>query len=334
MPPVTERVIETRIGRGGRVESRHRAVAVAIPAGGAPIRFGDRDPGTFLRSVAKPFQTLVLFREGVVDHYGLTDDELAVITASHGGEPEHRRRAEGILRRGGFSVADLRCGTHPPTTASERRRMIEERESPDALANNCSGKHAGMLLLCSRLGADPARYLEPDQPVQRAVAKMLSAFLGIDLAGASATDGCSAPTWFAPIEAIARAFSRLGDRVFLAEHGLENAAERLHRALGAAPRLFSGEERFPFLWSPFLAPALLSKEGAEGVFVVWGEPGALAVKSIDGGERGYRYAVPALLDRLGWISPAEHARWRQLDRPVVKSVVGAEVGSIEVEIPG
>jgi len=331
---VSERCIETRIGRGGRIESRHRAFAEAIPAGGAPIRFGDADPGTFLRSVAKPFQTLVLFREGVVDHYGLTDEELAVVTASHGGEPEHRRRAEGILARGGFRVADLRCGTHPPTTAAERRRMIEAGESPDSLSNNCSGKHAGMLLLCSRLGADPARYLEADQPVQRAIAGLLSLFLGIDLSDRAATDGCSAPTWFAPVGAIARAFSRLGDRAFLAEHRLDGAAERLHRALRASPRLFSGEDRFPYLWSAYLAPALLSKEGAEGVFVVWGEPGALAVKSLDGGERGYRYAVPALLERLGWVSSADLARWRAADRPVVRSVVGAEVGAIEVEIPG
>ncbi len=334
MSAAREHTIETRIGRGDRVESLHRAVAVAIPRGGTPILFGAEDPGSFLRSVAKPFQTLALFRAGVIDHHGLLDEEVAVITASHGGEPEHRRRVDGILRRGGFTADDLRCGTHAPFTASERRRMAIAGEVPDALSNNCSGKHAGMLLHAARIGDDPGRYLDPDHPVQRAVFQILASFLGIDMHEAPrGTDGCGAPTWFTSLTAIARAYSRLGDGEFLDELGLRPAVERLHSVLWSSPLLFSGEQRFPYLWSPFLAPDLLAKEGAEGVFVAWGARGALALKSLDGQERGYRYAVPVLLDHLGWLAPGTLRRWQTADPPVVQNVVGRVVGKIEVVLP-
>ena len=111
--------IRTHIGRSTMVESIHRANAVAVPADGPALLFGAEDRGTFLRSVAKPFQTLALFRSGVIEHHGFTDEEVAVVTASHGGEPVHRRWVEGILKRGGFTTEDLRCGAHAPFTASD-----------------------------------------------------------------------------------------------------------------------------------------------------------------------------------------------------------------------
>ena len=326
--------IETRIGRSTLVESVHEAIAVVIPAGERPLLFGAADRTTFLRSVAKPFQTLALFRGGVIDHHGLSDEEIALVTASHGGEPEHRRRVDALLRRGGFSPEDLRCGAHPPFTPSERRRMIAAGESPGVLCNNCSGKHAGMLLHAALLGADPTSYLDPDHPVQRAVARLLGPFLGVDLDGAVVgTDGCGAPTWAVPLSAIARAFARLTDREFVEEAGLSSAITRLHGALAAHPLLMAGEQRFPYLWSAHLRPGLLSKAGAEGVFVVWGPRGGLAIKSIDGLERGYRHAVPALLHHLGWIDEESHRAWLVADPPVIRNVVGKTVGAIDVVIP-
>ena len=326
--------IETQIGRSTRVESIHQSVAVAIPSDGAPLLFGTEDPGTFLRSVAKPFQTLALFRGGVVDHHGFTDEEIAVATASHGGEGEHRRHVEGLLRRGGFTRRDLQCGIHPPFTAAERRHLIAEGTSPDELCNNCSGKHAGMLLHSARLGADPGRYLEPDHPVQRSIASTLELFLGVDLSTATlGIDGCGAPTWRVPIAAIARAFSRLADPKFLRENELTDAANRLHESLRTAPLLVSGQDRFPYRWSRYLLPDHFSKDGAEGVYVVWGKGGALAIKSLDGFDRGIQYAVPALLERLGWLDAATHRRWLDAEPRLVRNVAGRKVGKIEVQLP-
>ncbi|MCI0652368.1 MAG: asparaginase, partial [Planctomycetes bacterium] len=58
--------IRTEIRRGNRVESIHEAAAAECPAGGAPEPLGRAGARFFLRSLAKPMQTLVLFESGVV----------------------------------------------------------------------------------------------------------------------------------------------------------------------------------------------------------------------------------------------------------------------------
>ncbi len=109
--------------------------------------------------------------------------------------------------------------------------------------------------------------------------------------------------------------------------------DRLHTALGTTPLLYSGEQRFPYLWSSYLLPDLYSKDGAEGVYVVWGKRGAIAIKAEDGLERGYQYVIPKLLRFLGWLDDDDWRRWVETDIPVVRNVAGDSVGKIRVELP-
>ena len=192
------------------------------------------------------------------------------------------------------------------------------------LGNNCSGKHTGMLLFARQLGADLDGYLEPDHPVQVANRRVMERFFGLELpTSRRAVDGCGVPTYHVPIESVATGFAALGaDRA--------PAVERLHRALDAFPRATSGEGRLPWRFHPFLAPAFRSKEGAEGAIAVWGERGALVVKSQDGDLRGYRWALPELLAALGWLDADTVARWRDEDPPRVKNVAGRVVGRVEI----
>ncbi|MFQ5654901.1 MAG: asparaginase [Planctomycetota bacterium] len=328
------RAIHTHILRGGRLESAHRATAVICPCGGDPILIGEDDPGTHLRSVAKPFQTLTLLAAGVAERFSLSDEEVAVITASHAGESLHQRLVAGLIGRDGLTPEDLRCGIHPPFSRGERHRRLAAGEPSTVLDNNCSGKHAGMLLHCRHLGVDPTGYLEADHPVQRPVRAMLERFTGMVIGqDRIAVDGCGAPTFHLPLVAIARAFSRLLDERTLAAAGLLAASRRLHHAIAGHPRAFSGEGRIPYLWSEVLAPGIFSKEGAEGLHALWGEAGAIIIKSHDGQERGYRHAVPGLLERAGWLSGEALERWQRIDPPILRNVAGRVVGRIEVTLP-
>ena len=325
--------IETRVMRGHRVESRHVAVAAWIPRHGSSRLFGSSDPGTFLRSVAKPFQALALFETGVVEAFSLSDEEIAVVAASHAGESYHHELSASLLERGGYRLEDLQCGVHAPFSVSERIARVRSGAPFSVLGNNCSGKHAGMLLHARHIGADPRHYLDPDHPVQAAVRSILERFTGEPLAPErGGIDGCGAPTYHIPIGSIALAFSRLKDPEFLAEQRLCDAVTRLENAIRSHPRAFSGEGRVPFRLAPILDGLFLAKEGAEGLFAMWGESGALVIKSLDGHERGYRWALPALLEHLDAIDEDVHRRWLELDPPVVRNVSGARVGRIVVNV--
>ncbi|MFN0060167.1 MAG: asparaginase [Planctomycetota bacterium] len=330
----------TLVTRGALTESTHLAcVVIAEPPrrtrpDGEIRCFGDPATGTFLRSVAKPFQTLALFRSGAVDAFGLSAEEIAVVTASHAGELFHHQLVERLLRRNGLEPEQLRCGIHPPFAASERRRRQLSGEALSVLGNNCSGKHSGMLLHARLIGAELATYLEPEHPVQAAVRLLLEEFADMQLVTALlGVDGCGAPTYSLPLAAIARAFARLSDDSALARFGLVAARDRLEQAVRQQPRAFSGEDRLPFLLSTLSDGQWLAKEGAEGVFIVWGRRGAIAIKCLDGAERGYRYLLPVLLHREGWIDAAAFARWQATDPPLVHNVAGLPVGDIRVELP-
>ena len=101
--------------RGGHVESAHRgALAVLDADGGVVASVGDIGRAVFPRSAVKLLQALALVESGAAERLGLTDAELALACASHGGEPEHVRTAASMLAKAGADAATLECGTHWP----------------------------------------------------------------------------------------------------------------------------------------------------------------------------------------------------------------------------
>src|SRR5215510_371080 len=101
-PPVLARVY-----RGSGVESTHRGwVSVVDERGRTVASAGDAAMPVYLRSTAKPFQAMPLLLAGGEKRFRLGDAEIALICASHAGEPRHTKVAEAILKRGGFHVDD------------------------------------------------------------------------------------------------------------------------------------------------------------------------------------------------------------------------------------
>lgn len=326
--------IQTIAGRGTLEESRHTATAIIYPRSGLPKLYGSADHGTFLRSVAKPFQALALLRAGIRERFDLSPRELAVICSSHAGEEVHRQLVHGLLEKGNLSVSDLKCGIHAPFSRSERQRMLTQKVALDATCNNCSGKHSGMLLATVNQQQSLGDYLNQQHPLQRSIRAMIELFTGEVLnEDCSGIDGCGAPTYHMKLLSIARAFRRLHDPEFLDSCGLGNRVQLVHDAIDSHPKAFSGEGRFPLLWRPYLAGKFRAKEGAEGVMVIWGSRGSLLIKSHDGADRGLIHAIPHLLKQVHWIDETTFDRWLTDHPPIIRNVSGRKVGEVYVEIP-
>ena len=202
--------------------------------------------------------------------------------------------------------------------------------------NNCSGKHAGFLALCTHLGQDTATYLDPAGESQSLVRGALGEVTDSDQELLPAVDGCSAPTYRLPLSALALGFSRVTN-----PHGLrpERAAacRRITSAVAAHPVLVAGSHgRLCTDLARVTKGRLFPKIGAEAVYAV-GEVGgdrALAVKIDDGQLRGMHALVLALLERFGFLRPDELeslASWRD---PVLRNWAGLEVGRIETVAGG
>jgi len=134
--------------RGDSVESFHRGAYAVLDAQGRVVASaGDIERPVFPRSAIKVLQALPLVESGAADRFGLAPEELALACASHGGQPEHVRTAASMLAKAGLDASVLECGTHWPYDETAKLALAAAGESPGALHNNCSGKHAGFACL-------------------------------------------------------------------------------------------------------------------------------------------------------------------------------------------
>ena len=75
-----EAPVAVEVTRGGIVESRHRARAVIVDAGGRVLaRWGDIDSPIFARSAIKALQAIPLVETGALDAFALGEEEVEML---------------------------------------------------------------------------------------------------------------------------------------------------------------------------------------------------------------------------------------------------------------
>jgi len=161
-----------RVMRSGVEESIHLGhVVVCDPEGRVLAALGDPDRLVFSRSSMKPLQAAVSLRR---ISEPLPEDLVAVMCASHNGEPVHVRTVRRLLRLGDRSERDLGCPPDLPIEREARRSAARPRR----VYHNCSGKHAGMLVACQRSGLELDGYLRPAHPLQREIVRAVRSATG------------------------------------------------------------------------------------------------------------------------------------------------------------
>jgi L-asparaginase II len=328
------------VTRGGRVESVHRgSVAVVSEDGTLLAAAGDARQGVWLRSSGKPFQLVPFLAAGGEERFALSTEEIALGAASHSGEPSHVRLAAAMLAKGGFAEADLHCGAHPPMHDESARAVWAAGGKPTPLHNNCSGKHAAMLLACRLLGLDAPSYWKAGHPLQRRILASVSRMTGIPAARIPrAVDGCSVPVFNVPLAALALGYARLVGGGPRGESPAEaGARRRIARAMAAAPEMVAGTGRFTTDVMREYGGAIVAKEGYEGVYAVGvsaalagrgGKSLGIAVKIADGAERGRDAVTVEVLRALGLAKGARLSRLRRLAFRPVLNVRGDVVGDL------
>ena len=320
------------------LESVHYgAVAVASADGTVVASHGDPRLRTYLRSSAKPFQLLGLVEHGGIERFGLDSTAVAVMAASHGGEPQHVEAVGRILKAIDCGVGDLQCGVHPPMDASAARALLEAGEVPTALHSNCSGKHAGMLALCRLLGEPIASYLDPEHPAQRLIRSRVAASLRVAESDLTwGVDGCGAPAFTSSLVVMARAYAWLVEPPDqLGE--LAAAARRITAAMRRHPELVGGSRGRLDTELMRLDSRFISKSGADGVFCV-GVPSELAVGrplgvalKVSDGDGATRARIPAGIEalcQLGALADSVQAELARRFPGELKNVAGRVVGDI------
>lgn len=322
--------LEVRLLRREFVESRHRVHAVVADGTGKVQRvWGDELLACVARSSAKPFQTLPLVADGAADHFGLTDEEIALCCGSHNSEEVHIRAARSILAKVGVAEERLACGGHPSLLEARRDELVAAGRKPTPVMSNCSGKHAGMLALAAFHGWRLAGYEKLGHPVQERIGREVAAWLGRRPSELEwAIDGCGAPTFAAPLRDMAVAAARLA-----AAGGGTDTPGRVVGAMMAHPYMVGGADRLCTRLMEAEERQLFVKEGAEAMYLAGdvSQGVGVALKVEDGSVRAADPALLRVLGGAGLLSGAAQRAFREDVGPALRNTLSEVVGRVVVK---
>jgi len=292
---------------GPVADLRYRGhIAVADTAGNILWQLGDPQRMAYARSSAKPMQAVLAIESGAVDAFGITGQELAVICASHRGEDMHIQAVRSILDKAGLDESDLQCGMHLPFATGAAHRLIARGEAPSAVHNNCSGKHAGMLITAKHLGESLSDYYLPAHPLQKRITLLLAGLCGCP-AGQIVTglDGCGVPVHAMPLHQFAQGYAKFSN-------------QRIISAMTNYPEMVGGTGDFTSELMRSFGDRLLCKSGASAYFAIGlrRQGIGIAMKMEDGSAGVIPVAVLEILVQIGVIT-AEEALKLQRFREII-----------------
>ncbi len=318
------------VTRGGLVESHHFGdIAVVDTDGNLVFSLGNPECHTFMRSASKPLQAIPLCESGALDTFEISGEELAVIVASHNAERRHLKAVGSILRKAGLKASLLECGPQKPLGRKAAFELVSSGKRATPIHNNCSGKHAGMLLLARHLGLDLKGYVDLHHPVQSIVMEAVSSMTSYptDRFGIG-IDGCGVPVYALPLRNMALAYARIA-RPEVLRSTRARAVSRIRQAMVENPYMVAGDERLCTDLMQMTGGRFVGKYGAEGVYCLASlEMGfGLALKVGDGSPRALGPVLVRVLTKMGALEEAEPfvERYRVLQ---VKNTLGDVIGEI------
>jgi len=284
-----------KVTRGDLVESLHLGHLIVLNTDGSTyLSKGSPELPIYPRSAIKSLQAAAMLKAGLQ----VEANELAIICASHSGSQKHIDLLTKMLTTRDISISQLKNAVDKPL--GEKEKIAWGEKPASQLAQNCSGKHAGMLITCKQNGWDMKSYLDLDHPLQVAIKNEIEELSGEKVSAVS-VDGCGAPLFAISLVGLARAISNL-------VKSKDELYQKIVLACTKFPELVAGDGRLTTRMMQAV-PGLFMKEGAEGVQVCALRDGrVIAIKIIDGSWRPVAPIIMEIFNRWGVEMPDESVK--------------------------
>lgn len=272
---------------------------------------GDSDDLVFYRSASKPIQSLPVFKLGLNKVYGIEDRESVVMSASHVGGPDHVAAVESILRKSGFTEDILCMDPTFPSDVPANEERIRKGMPQRKVYHNCSGKHAGLLLIQKYLGGKPEDYWKTDTPVFGEIVNTIQKMAETDRTRIG-VDGCGVPVFAVGIKNIAISYKNLACPDRIQDEGLQRAAIENTTNVMHYPDMIRGKGYLCSLMNE--DPNIIAKGGANGVYGIGLKKQRLGIslKFVDGTESAWAFMILEILRALNALTPDHEARLAKL----------------------
>lgn len=265
----------------------------------------DKKTICFMRSLAKPLQTSIIFDTNIINDYKLTKKELAIFCASHSGSPKHIKLIKNTAKRFNLKVKDFELKEAEPL---DKRKFKGKKTK---FHNNCSAKHLMMLIASKYLGVDLKGYTNPEHPIQKLILKKQNELSGFN-SDILTFDGCSTPLWGLPFENVIEAYFNLFH---------DKKYKILTDSIISNPYIFGGYDRFDSEIITLSRGSLFSKVGAGGFIIVYNfkKDEILLVKLTQNNNEARKLIVLDILNKLNWLNAEiEEFEYNQKKQKVAK----------------
>lgn len=196
--------------RDGLIEREHCGYIVRCNKFKTIEKVGDdKNYPFYIRSCAKPLQASLIIDYELDKKFNLTDEEIAICSASHAGEEVHIDIVRNILNKFEIPESKLKCGNHEPISKTAQDNLLINGKYATAIHNNCSGKHAMMLGLCKLNDWDMDNYDNINHPLQRAILDKIYELCEIKTTYPTTKDGCGVPVPAMPLENLVKGYLNL-----------------------------------------------------------------------------------------------------------------------------
>lgn len=292
--------------RGNVLESFHRGVICIVDENNKILYSeGDVQQVCFPRSALKFFQQIPLLCSGAVEHFGFTQQEIAIFCGSHNGEPQHVEVVKSILQKIGLDESYLLCGPQMPTLKEDQVILIKNDLKPQRIQNNCSGKHAGFLAYCVFKNYSLKDYTDINHPLNQEILDIVAEFHIYPKSQIkNGIDGCSAPIFAFPVYNQAVAYKNLIHPVAFSTD-IQKACKTMVDAIVNYPEMIAGKNRYCTDLMRLSEGKLIGKTGADGVYSlgIIEQKLGICIK-IDDGKMGPQYHVAQhIVEQLDILKP-------------------------------
>ena len=314
------------VTRSGEIESFHQGVAVLINSSGNILKeWGNSDLNIYPRSALKPIQTLNLYKDGVADSMSLSEEQIAITTASHHAEKFHQEIISSWLKKININEENLSCGYDWPWNLEDKFKAKLENEKKRRIYHNCSGKHCAHLAVCKHKNLTLENYNKKTHPLQKDLIRLIENLSDFKIKNIG-IDGCTLPNPLMPLKKFALAASRLTDDKILNEN--IDIAKKIFNSCVNFPEITGGTNSVNCTLTKLSKKKIFFKNGAEGVFLalIPEIKSALVVKILDGAARAAETAIAGLISELNIIDENELAKIKSSE--VINSV-GQKIGKMK-----
>ncbi len=314
------------VTRSNFTESTHYGVAVLINSSGEILKeWGNSNILIYPRSALKPIQSLNLYKNRMAEALNLSDDFIALTTASHHAENIHQKMINNWLKKINLKEKHLSCGPSWPWNIKDQFKAHEKYKVKRKIFHNCSGKHCGHLAVSKYRNLPIKNYQHKDHLIQKELIILIEDLSKYKIKNIG-IDGCTLPNPLIPLKKFALAAAQLADYKKLGEHSV--IAKRIFDSCVKFSEITGGSKSINSILTKLSKGKVFIKNGAEGIFVaiIPEKKSALVVKIIDGTRRAAEVAIAGLLSDLKIIN---NDKIEKIKKRPIKNSTGQIIGRIE-----